>query len=169
MKFLKSLNKRQVILISVKSFYDFLKRLTKFGYHQNLNFWNSLDDTKKKYSQYMINRYLSMEPDFITLVNDIQILQGSSKLSDKHHFLLWSELLPNKNIFFKYIGKDKSMNWPKQWIEIVSKHFEISMTEAHDAMEMYMVSEGGKLELYEILTRHGIAEKDIRKVYDYES
>jgi|TARA_R100000353_G_scaffold74020_1_gene56559 hypothetical protein len=156
-------------LISVKSFYDFLKRLTKFGYHQNLNFWNSLDDTKKKYSQYMINRYLSMEPDFITLVNDIQILQGSSKLSDKHHFLLWSELLPNKNIFFKYIGKDKSMNWPKQWIEIVSQNFQISQTEAVEAMEMYMVSEGGKLELYEILTRYGIAEKDIRKVYDYES
>ncbi len=114
-------------MASVKSFYDFLKRMTKF--------WNSLDDTKKKYSQYMINRYLSMEPEFITLVNDIQILQGSSKLSDKHHFLLWSELLPNKSIFFKYIGKDKSMNWPKQWIEIVSKHFEISMTEANDAME----------------------------------
>ena len=61
------------------------------------------------------------------------------------------------------------MNWPKQWIEIVSRHFEISTTEATDAMEMYMVSEGGKLELYEILTRYGIAEKDIRKVYDYES
>lgn len=117
----------------------------------------------------MINRYLSMEPDFITLVNDIQIMQGSSKLKDKYHFLLWSELLPNKSIFFKYIGKDKSMNWPKQWIEIVSKHFEISMTEAHDAMEMYMVSEGGKLELYEVLTRYGVAAKDIRKVYDYES
>ena len=61
------------------------------------------------------------------------------------------------------------MNWPKQWIEIVSKHFEISNTEAHEAMEMYMVSEGGKLELFEILTRYGIAEKDIRMVYDYES
>ena len=156
-------------MASVKSFYDFLKRLTKFGYHQNDNFWKSLDDTKKKYSQYMINRYLSMESDFITLVNDIQIMQGNSKLSNKHHFLLWSELLPNKSIFFKYIGKDKSMNWPKQWIEIVSKNFQISQTEAVEAMEMYMISEGGKLELYEILTRYGIAEKDIRKVYDYES
>ena len=156
-------------MASVKSFYDFLKRLTKFGYHHNENFWKSLDDTKKKYSQYMINRYLSMEPDFITLVNDIQIMQGSSKLKDKYHFLLWSELLPNKSIFFKYIGKDKSMNWPKQWIEIVSRHFEISNTEANDAMEMYMVSEGGKLELYEILTRYGVTEKEIRKVYDYES
>ncbi len=61
------------------------------------------------------------------------------------------------------------MNWPKQWIEIVSQNFQISQTEAVEAMEMYMVSEGGKLELYEILTRYGIAEKDIRKVYDYES
>ena len=162
-------------MVSVKSFYDFLKRLTKFGYHQNDNFWKSLDDTKKKYSQYMINRYLSMEPDFITLVNDIQIMQGSSKLKDKYHFLLWSELLDkiagkNKNIFFKYIGKDKTMmNWPKQWIEIVSKHFEISQTEALDAMEMYMISHGGKLELYEVLTKYGITEGEIRKVYDYES
>lgn len=157
-------------MANVKSFYDFLKRLTKFGYHQNDNFWKSLDDTKKKYSQYMINRYLSMEPDFITLVNDIQIMQGSSKLKDKYHFLLWSELLPNyKSFFFKYIGKDKSMNWPKQWLEIISKHFEISLTEAHEAMEMYMISQGGKLELYEHLTRYGITEKEIRKVYDYES
>ena len=157
-------------MASVKSFYDFLKRLTKFGYHQNDNFWKSLDDTKKKYSQYMINRYLSMEPDLITTVNDLQIAQGSSKLSDKNHFLLWSQLLPNKSIFFKYIGKDKTMmNWPKQWIEIVSKHFEMSQTEAVEAMEMYMISHGGKLELYEVLTRYGITESEIRKVYDYES
>ena len=157
-------------MASVKSFYDFLKRLTKFGYHHNDNFWKSLDDTKKKYSQYMINRYLSMEPDLITTVNDLQIAQGSSKLSDKHHFLLWSQLLPNISIFFKYIGKDKTMmNWPKQWIEIVSKHFEISQTEAVDAMEMYMISHGGKLELYEVLTKYGITEGEIRKVYDYES
>ena len=61
------------------------------------------------------------------------------------------------------------MNWPKQWTEIVSKHFEISSTEALEAMEMYMISQGGKLELYELLTRYGIAEKEIRKVYDYES
>ena len=157
-------------MASVKSFYDFLKRLTKFGYHQNDNFWKSLDDTKKKYSQYMINRYLSMEPDLITTVNDLQIAQGSSKLSDKNHFLLWSQLLPNKSIFFKYIGKDKTMmNWPKQWIEIISKHFEMSQTEAVEAMEMYMISHGGKLELYEVLTRYGITESEIRKVYDYES
>jgi hypothetical protein len=158
-----------VTLISVKSFYDFLKRITKFSYHQNENFWNSLDDTKKKYSQYMINRYLSMEFDLITLVNDIQILQGSTKLSDKNHFLLYSELLPNKSIFFKYIGKDKKMNWPKEWIVIISNHFEMSSTEAVEAMEMYMISQGGKLELYEILTRYGVEEKNIREVYDYES
>ena len=33
-----------------------------------------------------------MEPDFITLVNDIQIM-GSSKLSNKHHFLLRSRVI----------------------------------------------------------------------------
>jgi len=157
-------------LANVKSFYDFLKRITSKQYQENEKFWNSLDDSKKKYSQYMINRYLSMEPDFITSVNDVQIQQGSAKLKDKYHFLLWSELLPNyKSFFFKYIGKDKSMNWPKQWLEIISKHFEISLTEAHEAMEMYMISQGGKLELYEHLTRYGITEKEIRKVYDYES
>ena len=65
-------------MASVKSFYDFLKRLTKFGYHHNENFWKSLDDTKNKYSQYMINRYLSMEPDFITLVNDCLLYTSPS-------------------------------------------------------------------------------------------
>ena len=45
----------------------------------------------------------------------------------------------------------------------------MSTAESKEAMEMYWVSQGGKLELYEILTRYGIAEKDIRKVYDYES
>ena len=38
-----------------------------------------------------------------------------------------------------------------------------------DAMEMYMISHGGKLELYEVLTKYGITEGEIRKVYDYES
>ena len=39
-------------------------------------------------------------PDFITLVNDIQIMQGSSKLKDKYHFLLWSELSLQQEHFF---------------------------------------------------------------------
>ena len=151
---------------AVKSFFDFIKRIQKFNVRQNKQFWDSLDEREvKKYSQYMVNRYVSMAPEFIDIANDFQ----KYKVSDKHHFLFFSEVIPKNNIYLRYVKRKKTMDWPKLFLEVVAKHFEVSLREAQDACEMYMISPGGKLELREILNRYGIQDKEISKVYDYES
>ena len=106
-----------------------------------------------------------MAPEFIDIANDFQ----KYKVSDKHHFLFFSEVIPKNNIYLKYVRRKKTMDWPKLFLEVVAKHFEVSLREAQDACEMYMISPGGKLELREILNRYGIQDKEISKVYDYES
>jgi len=53
------------------------------------------------------------------------------------------------------------MEYPTWLINIVSNHMELSKREAYDAIEMYMLTEGGMLELGEICTKWGVEPKKI--------
>ena len=53
------------------------------------------------------------------------------------------------------------MDYPNWLINIVANHEEVSKKEAYDAIEMYMLTEGGMLELREICVKWGIEPKKI--------
>ena len=53
-----------------KSLFDHIKAITS---EQNPNYWETLDDgDKKTWSNYMIHRFLSMNPDWIQVLSEIQ-------------------------------------------------------------------------------------------------
>jgi hypothetical protein len=53
-----------------KSLFDHIKAITT---EQNPNYWETLDDgDKKTWSNYMIHRFLSMNPDWIQVLSEIQ-------------------------------------------------------------------------------------------------
>ena len=47
--------------------------------------------------------------EFIDIANDFQ----KYKVSDKHHFLFFSEVIPKNNIYLKYVRRKKTMDWPQ--------------------------------------------------------
>ena len=53
------------------------------------------------------------------------------------------------------------MNYPKWLIDVVAKHMDVNKREAYDAIEMYMLTEGGMLELGEICTKWGVDPREI--------
>ena len=54
----------------VKGLFDHIKQITMF---QNPKYWDTLNDgDKKTWNNYMVHRFLSMNPDWIELVNGIQ-------------------------------------------------------------------------------------------------
>ena len=57
-------------LVKKKSLFDHVNQVTAV---QNPNYWEDIsDEDKKTWSNYMVNRFLSMKPDWIDLVNEIQ-------------------------------------------------------------------------------------------------
>ena len=141
-----------------KNLFDHISAITS---QQHPNYWDEIsDEDKKSWSNYMVNRFLSMKPDWIEFVNEVQ----KYSLQPKELYKVYIDILPKKKQWLKYIKGDKKMKYPKWVYEIVAKHLQISMREAGDAVEMYELSHGGQAELTDILIKYGKTEQEIRKI-----
>ena len=141
-----------------KSLFDHIKQITDV---QNPNYWDNIsDEDKKSWSNYMVNRFLSMKMDWIDIVNEVQ----KYDLEPETVYKLYTNIFPKGKQWLKYIKGDKKMKYPKWVYEIVSKHLQCSMREASDAVEMYDISHGGQSELVDILIKYGKTEQECRKI-----
>ena len=147
-----------MLKIKRKSLFDHIKHITDV---QSPNYWDDIsDEDKKSWSNYMVNRFLSMKMDWVELVNEVQKYQ----LKPKELYKVYIDILPKKKQWLKYIKGDKKMKYPKWVYEIVAKHLQISMREASDAVDMYELSHGGQAELTDILIKYGRTVEEIRKI-----
>ena len=147
-----------MLKIKRKSLFDHIKHITDV---QSPNYWDDIsDEDKKSWSNYMVNRFLSMKMDWVELVNEVQKYQ----LKPKELYKVYTDILPKKKQWLKYIKGDKSMKYPKWVYEIVAKYLEISLREAAAAVEVYEMSHGGQAELIDILIKYGRTEEEIRKI-----
>ena len=147
-----------MLKIKRKSLFDHIKHITDV---QSPNYWDDIsDEDKKSWSNYMVNRFLSMKMDWVELVNEVQKYQ----LKPKELYKVYIDILPKKKQWLKYIKGDKSMKYPKWVYEIVAKYLEISLREAAAAVEVYEMSHGGQAELIDILIKYGRTEQEIRKI-----
>ena len=144
--------------IKKKSLFDHVNAVTS---QQHPNYWDEIsDDDKKSWSNYMINRFLSMKPEWIDFVNEVQ----KYPLQPRELYKVYIDILPKKKQWLKYIKGDKKMKYPKWVYEIVSKHLQCSIREASDAVDMFELSAGGQLELTDILMKYGKTEDECRKI-----
>ena len=144
--------------VKKKSLFDHIGQITAV---QNPNYWEDIsEEDKKTWSNYMVNRFLSMKPDWIDLINEIQKYPLEPKLLYK----FYTSILPKRKEWLRYIKGDKKMKYPKWLYEIVVKELQCSMREASDAVDMYEISAGGQSELADMLFKYGIEEKEVRKL-----
>ena len=144
--------------IKRKNLFDHINAITS---QQLPNYWDKIsDEDKKSWSNYMVNRFLSMKMDWIEFVNEVQ----KYPLKPKELYKVYIDILPKKRQWLKYIKGDKEMKYPKWVYEIVAKHLQISIREASDAVDMYELSHGGQAELTDILVKYGRTVEEIRKI-----
>ena len=144
--------------VKKKSLFDHVNQVTSV---QNPNYWDEIsDEDKKSWSNYMINRFLSMKSEWADLVNEVQ----KYPLEPKELYKVYTSILPKKKQWLRYIKGDKKMDYPKWVYEIVAKDMQVSMREAVSAVETYTMSTGGQSELADILLKYGIENKEVRKL-----
>ena len=144
--------------IKRKSLFDHINAITS---QQHPNYWDEIsDEDKKSWSNYMVNRFLSMKMEWVEFVNEVQ----KYPLKPKELYKVYTDILPKKRQWLKYIKGDKEMKYPKWVYEIVAKHLQISLREASDAVDMYELSHGGQAELTDILIKYGRTVEEIRKI-----
>jgi hypothetical protein len=135
----------------MKNVFDWLKEINSTKSHpdtftnQDWDIWNS----------YMVHRFLSMNPDYIELVNEVQSLPPSNK---KQIYSIYREYIPKNNKWSKYV-KSSSKEFDKDLVLQLKKHFNVSIREIKDYLKIL-----DKKEVQSILNKQGLEEKEIKKL-----
>ena len=112
--------------------FDHIKNL-----HSKKRRWEDFNDEEKKsFNVFIINKGLSMNPNYLGIVNMVQNFTGLNQvLSQKEVFNIYFKLLPNKFRFYKWI-KGQKTNKEKDKAEYLAMHFKVSTREAYDYLKI---------------------------------
>ena len=121
--------------------------------------WNDFTvDEQKKFSPFIINRWLSMESEFIEIVNYFQKL-AIGTLEPREVYKWYCEILPKGKRFNKYIKGKKDKKYDLELLSLLTHHFECSKVEVKQHLKLI-----DKIELKEILEMYGKDEKTIKRL-----
>ena len=121
--------------------------------------WNEFtEDEQKKFSPFIINRWLSMDKDFLEIVNFFQ-KYSIGTLEPREVYKWYCDMLPKGKRFNKYIKGKKDKKYNTELIDIMVAHFECSKSQVKDYLDLIE-----KDELIEILEKYGMNEKTIKRL-----
>jgi len=121
--------------------------------------WNDFTvDEQKKFSPFIINRWLSMDKEFLEIVNFFQ-KYSIGTLEPREVYKWYCDMLPKGKRFNKYIKGKRDKKYDKELIEIISNHFECSKLQTKQYLELI-----AKYELTEILEKYGLDKKKIMRL-----
>lgn len=86
------------------------------------------------WNNWMINRYLSMDPDYCEVVNLVQ--KNTWQMKGEYLYNLYKDLIPQQYKFLKYIKASKKSDYKKDDIDAVKAYFEVSEKQAKEYIEM---------------------------------
>tara|TARA_R100000388_G_scaffold90357_1_gene71676 strand:+ start:144 stop:575 length:432 start_codon:yes stop_codon:yes gene_type:complete len=120
--------------------------------------WEDLTEAdQKSFSPYLINRWLSMSPELIEIVDMFQHYT-IGPLTKEHVYKLYFDVLPKGKFFSKYIKGKKSDKYNTELVSFIAKHFEIAKNEAEEYISLL-----DKDQLRSICKKYGKSDKEIKQ------
>jgi hypothetical protein len=107
------------------------------------------------FNSYMIHRFMSMNKDYIEVVNYVQEMPPQEK---RMIYNIYREFIPRNNQWNKYI-KSKIKQPSKELLEKLSSYWECSRIEAKDYMNLLDTKQ-----IRRILEDQGLEKKEITKI-----
>tara|TARA_R100000664_G_C2743897_1_gene132015 strand:+ start:406 stop:834 length:429 start_codon:yes stop_codon:yes gene_type:complete len=121
--------------------------------------WENFDESEQKtFSPFIVNRWLSMDNDFLEIVNFFQ-KYSIGLLDPKDTYKWYCDVLPKGKRFNRYIKGKKQVKYDKDLISVVCKHYETSKKECVEYIELLK-----KSELISMLELYGKEPKQIKKL-----
>ena len=108
-----------------------------------------------KFNSYMIHRYLSMNMDYIDVVNYVQKMNPQSK---KQIYTIYREMIPKKKTYLKYIKNENKRNY-KELAEYIADYLECSLGEADEYISILQATG-----VRSILWKMGVEEDETEKL-----
>jgi hypothetical protein len=131
--------------------FDWLKQINSVK--QPVNYFSDKD--WEVFNSYMIHRFMSMNKDYIEVVNYVQEMPPQEK---RMIYNIYREFIPRNNQWNKYI-KSKVKQPSKELLEKLSSYWECSRIEAKDYMNLLDIKQ-----IRRILEDQGLEKKEITKI-----
>ena len=135
----------------MKNIWDWLKQINNIKADPN----SFSDKDWELWNSYMIHRFMSMDRNFLPIVNEVQTIPPQNK---KEIYTIYREFIPKNNKWNKYIKS--SVKQPNSDLIIkLSDILECSKSEAKTYLNILESDE-----LIHILNRVGIDNKELKKL-----
>ena len=119
--------------------------------------WDSFsEDDKLSFNVFMIHKYISMNPDYIDIVNYIQVIPHNEK---EKIYKIYCDMIPKKNVFLKYVKSSKKKRTSDAILQFIADEYTCSLGEAEE-YSYFLGKEG----IINILHKHGVDEKEQKKL-----
>jgi hypothetical protein len=124
--------------------------------------WESFSEAEQKsFSSYMVNRILSMDMEFLDIVNLFQ-KYAIGTLERREVYKWYCAVLPTGKRYNKYIKRKNENKYPKWLVELLTKHYELGSNDVIDYLDILYKTIDGKCVLKDILIRYGTDSKKIK-------
>jgi hypothetical protein len=135
--------------------FDHISAVTEY---QDPQYWKNIsDDDKKTFGNFIIQRYLSMNPDWIEWIADVQPYIQS--LPNEYFYRFFIDMIPPKKYYLKYI-KGKKANDYEDWIvDLIVKEFGCSTKHANEYLEILYSTREGREQILSICQKYGTDKK----------
>ena len=115
-------------------------------------------DEQKKFSPFIINRWLSMDNEFIEIVNVFQ-KYSIGTLEPREVYKWYRSVLPSGKRFNKYIKSKKNKKYDSELVDILVTYFECSKLQVVEYIKLI-----SKEDLVSILEKYGTNPKQIKNI-----
>ena len=113
------------------------------------------EESWDKFNSYMIHRYVSMDMNYIDIVNYVQKINPNNK---KQIYSIYREMIPQKKTYLKYVKNENKTNY-KELAEYIAEYLECGLGEADEYIPL--LQEHG---VRGILWKMGVEEDETEKL-----
>jgi len=113
------------------------------------------EESWDKFNSYMIHRYVSMDMNYIDIVNYVQKINPNNK---KQIYSIYREMIPKKKVYLKYVKNENKKNY-QELAEYIAEYLECSLGEADEYIDI--LQEYG---VRGILWKMGVEEDETEKL-----
>ena len=146
--------------MAAKKLFDHLTAITA---EQDPNYFKKLtEEDIKSWSNFMINRFLSMKPEWVELIASIQPL--TQTLQPEEMYKLYINILPKGKQYLKYTKGKAEDKYEQFLVELIKKEYDCSERHAIEYIEILYATREGRENIKYICEKYAIPKKEITKL-----
>ena len=146
--------------MAAKKLFDHLNAITV---EQDPDYFNKLSEEDiKSWSNFMINRFLSMKPEWVELIASLQPLTQS--LEPEQMYKLYINILPKGKQYLKYTKGKADDKYEQFLVDLIKKEYDCSERQATEYIEVLYSTREGRENIKYVCEKYAIPKKEITKL-----